>query len=90
MKTEREEKRKMNRADGEAKILATFDRLTQAMDLVPYMCASDDVVSDAGGWGLWRKGSIALGGYQCDFVFEKNGTPLRLVDQYPDRIRFIS
>ena len=49
MKTEREEKRKMNRADGEAKILATFDRLTQAMDLVPHMCASEDLVSDAGG-----------------------------------------
>ena len=39
---------------------------------------------------MGRKGSIGVGAYQCDFVFEKNGTPLRLVDQYPDRIKFIS
>jgi hypothetical protein len=58
-----------------------------AMDLVPYMCAYDDVVSDAGGQGLRRTGTIALGASHCDFRFRDGGEPLRLVDQYPDRIR---
>ena len=34
-----------------------------AMDLVPYMCASDDVMSDAQGQGLKRTGTIALGAH---------------------------
>lgn len=61
-----------------------------AMDLVPYMCASDDVMSDAGGQGLRRRGSIALGADHCDFVFVKGGDPLRLADQYPEKIKFVS
>jgi hypothetical protein len=58
-----------------------------AMDLVPYMCASDDVVSDAGGQGLRRTGTIGLGADRCDFRFKAGGNPLRLVEQYPDRIK---
>jgi hypothetical protein len=58
-----------------------------AMELVPYMCAYDDVVSDAGSQGLRRTGTIALGASRCDFRFRQGGDPLRLVDQYPDRIR---
>jgi hypothetical protein len=57
-----------------------------AMDLVPYMCASDDVVSDIAGQGLRRTGTIALGAHQCDFVFHKGGQGSHLSDQYPDRI----
>lgn len=60
-----------------------------AMELVPYMCASDDVVSDARGQGLERTGTIALGAHQCDFVFDKSGAGKKLVDQYPDKIRLI-
>jgi hypothetical protein len=57
-----------------------------AMELVPYMCAFDDAMSDAANQGLRRRGTIALGATQCDFRFRK-GDPLRLVEQYPDRIR---
>ena len=59
------------------------------MELVPYMCASDDVVSDAAGQGLQRTGTIALGAHQCDFVFDKGGESRRLVDQYPEKIRLL-
>lgn len=58
-----------------------------AMELVPYMCSLDDVMSDAGGQGLRRTGTIALGASHCDFRFRKDGEPLRLAEQYPGRIR---
>jgi hypothetical protein len=57
-----------------------------AMELVPYMCATDDVVSDKAGQGLQRTGSIALGAHHCDFRFKQGGEPKRLVEQYPDQI----
>ena len=57
-----------------------------AMDLVPYMCATDDLMSDFGDQGLRRTGTIALGAHQCDFRYKSKGEPLRLVEQYPDRI----
>jgi hypothetical protein len=57
-----------------------------ALELVPYMCAFDDVVSDANGQGLRRTGTIALGASRCDFRFTE-GAPLRLAAQYPDQIR---
>lgn len=60
-----------------------------AIDLVPYMCAVDDVMSDKGNRGLQRTGSIALGAGHCDFRFKRSGEPQRLAEQYPDRIRFI-
>jgi hypothetical protein len=60
-----------------------------AMELVPYMCSYDDVVSDAGGQGLRRTGTIALGAMHCDFRFRDGGEPSRLAEQYPDRIRLI-
>jgi L-2-amino-thiazoline-4-carboxylic acid hydrolase len=58
-----------------------------ALDLVPYMCATDDLLSDFGGQGLRRTGTIALGAHQCDFRYKSGGEPLRLVERYPDRIR---
>ena len=59
-----------------------------AMDLVPYMCASDDVVSDRDGQGLRRKGTIATGARRCDFRYKRGGEPLRIAEQHPDQIRF--
>ncbi len=58
-----------------------------AMDLVPYMCAFDDVMSAAGDQGLRRTGTIALGASHCDFRFQQGGEPLPLAEQYPDQIR---
>ena len=60
-----------------------------AMSLVPYMCASDDVMSDAGNQGLRRTGTIAVGAHQCDFVYQRGGEPLHLADLYPERIRVV-
>jgi hypothetical protein len=67
-------------------ICAAFSKY-DAMDLVPYMCATDDVISDKGNQGLRRSGSIAVGAHQCDFRYKTGGEPQRLAAQYPDRIR---
>lgn len=58
-----------------------------AIEIVPYMCAVDDVMSDKGNQGLRRSGSIALGAQQCDFRYKRGGLPRRLAEQYPDLIR---
>lgn len=60
-----------------------------AMDLVPYMCASDDVMSDLRGEGLRRTGTIALGAHQCDFRYQAAGNPRRVAEHYPDKIKFV-
>ena len=58
-----------------------------AMDLVPYMCASDDVMSEAQDRGLVRTGTIALGADHCDFRYN-SGRPAKAVAQlYPNKIR---
>jgi hypothetical protein len=59
-----------------------------AMDLVPYMCATDDVMSDKGDQGLRRTGSIALGASHCDFRYKAGGEPRPLAGQYPELIRW--
>ena len=58
-----------------------------AMDLVPYMCATDDVMSDKGKQGLRRTGSIAVGAHQCDFRYKRGGEPGHLSKQYPHKIQ---
>jgi len=58
-----------------------------AMELTPYMCASDDLVSDRLDQGLRRTGTIALGAHRCDFRYKAGGEPLRLAEQYPEKIR---
>ncbi len=60
-----------------------------AMDLVPYMCASDDVESDKAGLGLRRAGTIALGAHQCDFRYQPGGEAGRVAETYPDKIRLV-
>jgi hypothetical protein len=60
-----------------------------AMEFVPYLCAVDDVMSDKFGLGLRRTGSIALGAPRCDFRYRAGGEPLRLAEQYPERIPYI-
>lgn len=60
-----------------------------AMDLVPYFCAVDDVMSDKGNQGLQRTSSLAVGAPHCDFRYRRGGEPRRLADQYPEQIRFV-
>ena len=69
-------------------ICSLFSR-HDAMDLVPYMCATDDVMSDHGAQGLRRTGSIAVGAHQCDFVYKHEGEPQHLAKQYPEKIRIV-
>lgn len=59
-----------------------------AMDLVPYMCAMNDVMSDKINQGLRRTGTIGLGAQQCVYRYKINGEPKRLADQFPNQIRF--
>jgi hypothetical protein len=58
-----------------------------ALDLVPYFCHNDDVGSDATGQGLRRTGTIAVGASHCDFRYKAGGEPLRIIEQYPDKVR---
>jgi len=58
-----------------------------AMELVPYMCATDDLTSDHGNQGLRRTGTIAVGAHQCDFRFKRGRHAEHLAARYPDRIR---
>jgi len=60
-----------------------------SMDLVPYFCAVDDVMSDKGNQGLRRSGSLAVGAQHCDFRYKRGGEPRRLAGQYPEQIRFV-
>ena len=62
----------------------------EAADLVPYFCHNDDVSSDIGGQGLRRTGTIAVGASHCDFRYKAAGEPLRIVEQYPDKVRLTS
>ncbi len=60
-----------------------------AMDLVPYMCATDDVMSEVQGQGLRRTGTIALGLPQCDFDYQAGRATRPVAGIFPDRIRLI-
>ena len=60
-----------------------------AMDLVPYMCATDDVMSDVQNQGLARTGTIALGSGCCDFDYRSGRPTAAIADLYPERIRLI-
>lgn len=59
----------------------------EAMEVVPYLCAVDDVMSDKNNQGLRRTGSLATGATHCDFRFTRGGPPLRLAEQYPELIQ---
>lgn len=61
-----------------------------AMELVPYMCAVDDIMSDRFDQGLRRTGTIALGAQRCDFRFQPGGEPQRVAEQYPQEVRIRS
>ena len=60
-----------------------------AMDLVPYMCATDDVMSDVQDQGLKRTGTIALGSHQCDFDYRTGRPTAPVAEIHPERIRLL-
>lgn len=60
-----------------------------ALALVPYMCATDDVMSDMNDEGLSRTGTIALGRSACDFHYRPGQPTAALARDYPDRIRLV-
>ncbi len=60
-----------------------------AMELVPYMCAYDDVASDQGNLGLRRTGTIATGASHCDFRYKRGEDTQYLANLYPDAIRLV-
>ncbi len=57
------------------------------MELVPYFCATDDVISDHSDLGLYRSGTIAVGASHCDFRYGTSGKSQHLSGLYPNRIR---
>jgi hypothetical protein len=59
------------------------------MELVPYFCATDDVVSDHSKLELYRSGTIALGATHCDFRYGAGSKSEHLSALYPDRIRVL-
>ena len=50
-----------------------FLRSQGAMELAPYICATDKLSSEFLGWGLHRTKTLAEGADQCDFRFKKGG-----------------
>lgn len=66
-------------------LYGTYD----AIDLVPYMCAGDDLVSDAYDQGLRRNGTIALGAQSCDFRFHYGQPGEPLAARFPDAIKLL-
>lgn len=51
----------------------TFLKSQGAPELAPYVCALDQLYSDAFGWGLVRSTTLAEGGPKCDFRFKRGG-----------------
>jgi len=59
-----------------------------AMELVPYMCAVDDLMSAKHGEGLRRTGTLALGADHCDFRYQTGREGAPLAPRYPEKIRW--
>lgn len=50
-----------------------FLRAQGALELAPYICATDKIASEMLGWGLSRTMTLADGNEKCDFRFKKGG-----------------
>ena len=51
----------------------SFLQAQGAPELAPYICALDQIYSEAFGWGLARTTTLAEGGGRCDFRFRRGG-----------------
>jgi len=65
-------------------VCSLFSRHGQS-ELVPYVCALDDAMSEAMGLGLRRSGTRAMGASCCDFRYEpgRKGKALREIPTFP-------
>ena len=54
-------------------------------DVVPFVCALDDVMSELMGMGLERIGTRALGAERCDFRYRpgRDNRPLKSLRSFP-------
>lgn len=50
-----------------------FLAVQDALELAPYICATDILQSERFGWGLTRTMTLAEGGEKCNFRFKKGG-----------------
>ena len=50
-----------------------FLQAENALELAPYVCATDKPTSELMGWGLTRRMTLAEGFTKCDFRFKKGG-----------------
>jgi len=50
-----------------------FLNAQNALELAPYICATDKIISELLGWGLTRTMTLAEGNPMCDFRFTKGG-----------------
>lgn len=62
-------------------VCSTFHRHGEG-EVVPYLCALDDRMSETMGMGLRRTGTKALGSECCDFRYNAGGSPRTLRAQY--------
>ncbi len=64
-----------------------FLQVQGALELAPYICATDKMVSEMLGWGLSRSMTIAEGCEKCDFRFKKGGQTFVQVPQSSKQVK---
>ena len=64
-----------------------FLRAQGALELAPYICATDKAASEMLGWGLHRTMTLAGGSAKCDFRFTKGGTTSVQESRTPQHVR---
>ena len=58
--------------------ICKFLSAQNALELIPYMCATDKIASELLGWGMSRTMTLAKGDEKCDFRFKKGGKTIIL------------
>lgn len=56
-------------------------RAENAFELAPYVCATDQPISELAGWGLTRTMTLAEGFSKCDFRFKQGGETRVVIPQ---------
>jgi hypothetical protein len=58
-----------------------FLQAENAFEIAPYVCATDNPISELMGWGLYRTTTIADGSTTCEFRFKKSGMTKVVIPQ---------